>query len=42
MIILLEKLTVSHHNESLQKDSSDNSVRIVNCITSQNVSTAGQ
>jgi len=42
MIIVLEKLNVSHHNVSLQQDSNDNSDRMVNCVTSQCESTAGQ
>ena len=42
MIIVIEWLTVSHHNDSLQQDSNDNSVRVVNCVTSKCESTAGQ
>ena len=42
MIIVLEWLTVSHENVSLHQDSNDNSVRVVNCVTSKCECTAGQ
>ena len=37
MIIVLEYLSVSHHNVCLKQGSSDKSVRVVNCVH-QNVS----
>ena len=42
MVIVLEYLTVSHHNVCLQQGSSDNSVRVVNCVASKCEFTAGQ
>jgi len=42
VIIVLELFTVSHLDVCLQQDSNDNSIRVVNFVTSQRESTAGQ